>query len=123
MIKLPLKALFIGFVLYLAPGALAQDDPGLEDLSGIPVMDGLTEDLSHRVVFDKVEGRIIRTLLVGNVAPDQAVSFYREVLFQLGWIEESAGDELIYTRDEEHLTLTFSDTEPLEVTVSLRPLS
>ena len=123
MIKLSLKALFMGFILCLAPGALAQDDPGLEDLSGIPVMEGLVEDFSHRVIFDKAEGRIIRTLLVGNVAPDQAVSFYREVLFQLGWIGENAGNGLVYTRDEEHLTLTFSDTEPLEVTVSLRPLS
>ena len=123
MIKLSLKALFMGLVLCLASGALAQDDPGLEDLSGIPVMEGLVEDFSHRVIFDKAEGRIIRTLLVGNVTPDQALSFYREVLFQLGWIGESAGDGLVYTRDEEHLTLTFSDTEPLEVTVSLRPLS
>ncbi len=123
MKRLIITALVFLFALAPLPAARSQQDPGFEALSGIPVMEGLVEDFSHRVIFDKAEGRIIRTLLVGNVAPDQALSFYREVLFQLGWIEESAGDELVYTRDEEHLTLAFSATEPLEVTVSLRPLS
>lgn len=123
MKRLIITALVFLFALAPFSAARSQQDPGFEALSGVPVMEGLVEDFSHRVIFDKAEGRIIRTLLVGNVAPDQALSFYREVLFQLGWIGESAGDELVYTRDEEHLTLTFSDTEPLEVTVSLRPLS
>lgn len=123
MIKLPLKALFIGFVLCLAPGALAQDDPGLEDLSGIPVMDGLTEDLSQRVVFDKPEGRIIRTLLTGNVTPGQATGFYSEALFQLGWKLTKSDETLVFTRDEEQLTLALSGEGPVEIVLSLRPLS
>ena len=109
-------------VIFSLP-ALAQDAPGFEPLSGIPVMEGLVEDLTQRVVFDKVEGRIIRTRLVGDIELDNAISFYREVLFQLGWIEESRGSDLIFTRDEEHLALAFSNTKPLEVTISLRPLS
>ena len=123
MKRLIITTLVFLFALAPFPGASSQEGPGFEALSGVPVMEGLSENLSHRVVFDKAEGRIIRALLVGNVARNQAVSFYREVLFQLGWIEESAGDELVYTRDEEHLTLTFSNTEPLEIIVSLRPLS
>jgi len=110
--------------VFMTPSPVsAEDDPGFEALMGFPVMEGLHENLSQRVVFDKAEGRIIRTLLVGDIGAAEAAAFYREVLFQLGWAADTGAAGLTFTRDEEELTLSFSNTRPLELTISLNPLS
>jgi len=123
MKRLTITLLALVTAIFVFPVAKAERIANFETLSGIPVMEGLEEDLTQRVVFDKAEGRIIRTILVGNVAPAEAAAFYREVLFQLGWVEEASGAEMTFIRDEEVLTLSFSGTETLLLTISLKPLS
>lgn len=71
----------------------------MEDL---PVMSGLVEDPSARVVFDKPQGRIVQITAGGDVAPSEVRQFYREVLPQLGWTRTGAD---IYRREGEVLRL------------------
>lgn len=117
--------LILLLAVQFAPG-LAEETPGLESLTGIPVMAGLQEDLSERVVFDKAEGRIVFAQFSGSVSKNDVINFYRETLFQLGWVLDYEGrenDRVGFTRENEELIITITRTEPLEVTVALRPTS
>ena len=108
--------------LIIAAPLRAQEDVSLSDLSGIPVMEGLSEVADERVIFDKPEGRIVQAVFTGGVARADAVSFYRETLHQLGWAE-AEGEEgaLVFSRDDEKLTLTVSEGAVLRIRFELSP--
>lgn len=122
---LSLKLLFILLLaVQFSPGlGLTEETPELESLTGIPVMAGLSENTSERIVFDKPEGRIIHTTLAGDVTSDQVLTFYRETLFQLGWVMVEGPGPLTFYRDQERLTLTIIGPSPLELIIDLRPTS
>lgn len=116
-------ALALGLITSVA---FAQTDESLEDLAGIPVMSGLQEMPLERIVFDKPEGRIIHAALAGAADIDAAVEFYRESLGQLGWGVDgdtaAGGDRvLLFSRDGEILTLTFSPGDQLALAIDLKP--
>ena len=103
----------------------SQEPTTLEALTGIPVMIGLEEDFDQRIIFDKPEGRIIHVVLGGDLDPAQALDFYKEVLYQLGWqaLESDEGQGLVLTRDQEHLTVLVTRESPLELKLELKPSS
>lgn len=119
-----MKILFAVLLLLFTGPALAQDAPPFQELTGIPVMDGLTEDTDARLVFDKPEGRIIEARFAGQVSPEDVMVFYKETLFQLGWVLNDVGTgalEADFSREEEDLTITLTSTEPLEMTLEIGP--
>ena len=109
----------------LATVAGAEEPSNLEGLVGIPVMAGLVEDLDQRIIFDKPEGRIIHVVLKGDVSLDEAFRFYQEVLYQLGWElpQDRTRHSIIFNRDQEYLTVSAVQVEPLELIFDLKPSS
>lgn len=116
---------FILFALFVfASPALAEDESGLAELIGIPVMEGLSEDADARLVFDKPEGRIVHARFGGSVSAGEVITFYRETLFQLGWVPDNESQEnnrASFTRESERLIIIITRDEPLEVTLDLGP--
>lgn len=116
---------FILFALFVfASPALAEDESGLAELIGIPVMEGLSEDADARLVFDKPEGRIVHARFGGSVSAGEVITFYRETLFQLGWVPDNESQEnnrASFTRENEKLIIIITRDEPLEVTLDLGP--
>lgn len=113
-------------VFLMALPASSQDEPGFTALSGVPLMEGLSEVPESLVVFDKAEGRIIQATVAGNVPRDEAAAFYREALFQLGWeqIEATEGEAkqtLVFVREGERLSVEFTEGAALEIRFSLGP--
>lgn len=85
------------------PGTPSQAAEGFfEVIEDLPVMPGLIEDISTRVVFDKPQGRIVQITARGKVARDKVQQFYREVLPQLGWTWAGGGE---FQREGEVLEL------------------
>ena len=122
----PLARFFLVLFFLLAAPTLApaQEEASLQDLAGIPVMDGLEEDLEARIVFDKAEGRIIHVVLSGNKSRTEVETFYQETLFQLGWLEAIVETgNLVFARDGERLILTITALDPLVLEIDLAPVS
>ena len=114
----------VALFMLMANPVFAQDQAPLQDLVGIPVMEGLEENLDARIVFDKAEGRIIHAVLTGDKTRAEVEAFYQETLYQLGWAEAivEAG-VLVFARDDERLTLAINDSDPLEIEIDLAPIS
>ncbi len=65
----------------------------LQDLEDMPLVPGLAEIDSERVMFDKPEGRIVRTAAEGIVTGAAVQSFYTKTLPSLGWTAVPSGAE------------------------------
>ncbi|MHA1544668.1 MAG: hypothetical protein ACTSU8_05985 [Alphaproteobacteria bacterium] len=115
--------ILFAFLVFASP-ALAEDESGLAELIGIPVMDGLTEAEDARLVFDKPGGRIVHARFGGSVSAGEVITFYRETLFQLGWVPDNESQEKTrasFTRENERLIIIITRDKPLEVTLDLGP--
>ena len=119
-----MRIIFIIFLVFLAAPALAQENSEFFEITGIPVMAGLTEAQDARLVFDKPGGRIIHAQFGGSVSGGEVITFYRATLFQLGWVIYNGSGEnsrASFTRENENLIITITGEEPLEVTLDLGP--
>lgn len=121
-----MKRLLVLILFFFAAPAAAQDDSGLYDLIGVPVMEGLSEIADARLVFDKPEGRIIHAELSGDLPRGMAITFYKETLYQLGWALEGEREDagvtaLMFVRDEEQLLFMVDGLSPLRVVIELGP--
>lgn len=106
-------------LFHSAPPALAEDDAFIYGANDVPLMPGLEEVPSLRIVFDKPEGRIIQLFVRGNVSETEVTAFYRETLPQLGWLPST---ENSFVRDEEKLIFLFETTgNILTVQLSISP--
>jgi len=119
-----MKAFILFALLVFATPTLAQENPEFFEITGIPVMAGLTEAQDARLIFDKPGGRIIHTQFGGSVSGSEVITFYRATLFQLGWVVDNGSGEnsrASFTRENENLIITITGEEPLEVTLDLGP--
>ncbi len=119
-----MKRLFFILLLAFVFPAFAQDDGQFSELTGLPVMEGLTENVDARLVFDKPEGRIIEAHFTGSGPVAGVMDFYRDTLFQLGWVlnqENSTESFAEFLREGERLTIEVTGIEPLEVTLEVGP--
>lgn len=98
--------------------------PVIGDLH-IPLMPGLQELETSRILFDKPEGRIVETELAGPVAAQAAREYYGNTLPPLGWVADpQEGRWLVFHRDGEQLNLGVrEDPNGIVIEVSLRPAS
>lgn len=116
--------IFTFFLVFLATPTLAQENSEFFEITGIPVMEGLTEAQDARLVFDKPGGRIIHARFGGSVSGGEVMTFYRETLFQLGWVIDNGSEEnssASFTRENENLIITVTQEQPLEVILDLGP--
>jgi hypothetical protein len=96
--------LFVAFALLLSLVAAA---PLIEEFD-VPLMPGMAERADQRLAFDKVDGRIIETILEGKVQPKALTRYYQQALPPLGWTPGKAGataTRLVFTRGPERLVL------------------
>ena len=86
---------------------------GLEDIPLFKNMEYVEDSL---VLFDKVDGRYVSTEISGNYNYDEVISFYKNILPNLGWKEtrlltfERAKEilELKTTINNDKITIIFS---------------
>ncbi len=73
----------------------------LSVIPDIPLMQGLREDVSESVIFDKEQGKVAETVVFGeNITPEEVNLYYRETLGQLGWKAQNTG---FFLRNDEQL--------------------
>lgn len=92
-------------------GVAAAQEKYLDAVEDMPLMDGLYETGEGGMVFDKPNGRIVRTIAEGRVSLVTARRFYENTLPQLGWVRhkklELIGDLLVFDRESERLEIEF----------------
>lgn len=111
---LALCALFLA----AAPAALAET-LFLKDIDDVPLAEGLVEDRSAALVFNKPAGRIVEAEAAGTLPLEEVRGFYGTTLPQLGW---QAGGRDSFTRGDEQLTLSYSrEGDRLVVHFTLQP--
>ena len=77
------RLILTGVIAALALPVMATDF--LQFVEDLPLAPGLVEDVGASVVFDKPNGRIVRTKASGPPPSATIVSFYRQTLPELGW--------------------------------------
>ncbi|HXV74123.1 MAG TPA: hypothetical protein VD713_05275, partial [Sphingomonadales bacterium] len=116
------RCMFLLFSLLFFAGLSPAAGEDFAALSGVPVMEGLSEVPDSLVVFDKEEGRLIEAALAGGVAPEDAAAFYREALFQLGWALDAETPAMLgFSREGERLLIEFEEGRPLTLRFRLGP--
>ncbi|GAB5389588.1 MAG: hypothetical protein Alpg2KO_25560 [Alphaproteobacteria bacterium] len=101
----------------LAQSGQADFVPGLDD---VPLMTALSQQGGYDLVFDKPEGRIVESVVTGDVQALSVKAFYDQNLPQLGW--KSAGQDR-WLREGEVLQLQYfsTETQTLGVRFTLKP--
>lgn len=105
------RMMVLGFALCIGGAAMAAEKVSgyLDAIEDMPLMEGLHETGEGGIVFDKPNGRIVRSVAQGKVAADDVRAFYIDSLPQLGWVRlpklELIGDLLIFRRETERLEI------------------
>ncbi len=112
---------FVAAILCAAPAfADARFFATLED---VPLAPGLEERVSG-FSFEGAGGRVTSALAEGRATPGAVRAFYVETLPQLGWSFSPGGDDLVFLRGRERLTLAISPSGAgahLDVRLFTRP--
>lgn len=84
----------------------------LDAVEDMPLMEGLHETGEGGIVFDKPNGRIVRSVAEGHVSIAAVRRFYIDTLPQLGWERrkklELIDDLLVFNRETERLEIEMS---------------
>lgn len=107
------RILVLGFALGLSWAGLASAEEKasgyLDAIEDMPLMEGLRETGEGGIVFDKPNGRIVRSVAEGRVPVNDVRKFYIDTLPQLGWVRrqklELIGDLLVFRRETERLEI------------------
>ncbi|MDB2668268.1 hypothetical protein OAI46_05635 [Alphaproteobacteria bacterium] len=105
-------ALLVGLATLGPLTAAKAQDSYLSAASDIPLPPQLQETSEAALVFDKPQGRIVQ-MSAGYTSkkpkPQSVVAFYRSILPNLGWRDESASDtRLTFKRESEMLQVTMA---------------
>ena len=94
----------------------------LADMDDMPLAPGLAEIEAERLVFDKAEGRILRTAASGVTTADAVRDFYLTTLPALGWrVTGTEAGYLMLDREHERLEILIEGTRPVFVRFALQP--
>jgi hypothetical protein len=123
------RILLLGFALCIGGVAVAEEKASgyLDAIEDMPLMEGLHETGEGGIVFDKPNGRIVRTIAEGKVPASEVRKFYIDSLPQLGWVRrqklELIGDLLVFRRETERLEIqTVPENDGMtEVRFSIEP--
>ena len=87
--------------------------PFFEILPDIPVMPGMQELVDEAIIFDKPEGRFIKTTAISEShTKSQIIQFYSKALPALGWMKIS---DLKYKRGTYLLTIAVEQTDNIQI--------
>lgn len=104
-----LVTLVMGFGFVATARADDQVSGYLDAVEDMPLMEGLRETGDGGIIFDKPNGRIVRSIAEGKVGVVAARSFYANTLPQLGWVRqeklELIADLLVFDRENERLEI------------------
>ena len=101
--------------LVLALPAYAADVAYSTILPDLPLMQGMTEQASDAVVFDKPSGRIVDLTATSTAAPADILAFYQKTLPPLGWHMQGSG---IFVREQEKLVISFDSNNVTHFSIS-----
>lgn len=99
----------------------------LDAVEDMPLMEGLHETGEGGIVFDKPNGRIVRSIAEGRVTVTSVRHFYTDTLPQLGWQRlkklELIDDLLVFNRENERLEIEIVSEKKgiTEVRFSIEP--
>ena len=103
-------AIFLASIVFTHP--LCAEEPAsgyLDAVDDMPLMEGLHETGEGGIVFDKPNGRIVRSIAEGHVSSAAVRNFYITSLPQLGWQRvkklELINDLLVFNRETERLEI------------------
>ena len=121
------SVLMIASVLAVAATLAATADDGfLSSIDDMPLPAGVSENEDMMMVFDKPNGRILRTVATGRIDPDAARTFYTDSLPQLGWraMTASPQDGLLFEREGERLEIDIAPVSggQTEIRFSIEPI-
>lgn len=109
----------LAILLVLAAMPAGAESAYLADIDDLPLAEGLVEDPSARVVFDKPAGRIVEAVARGPVAANTVRSFYMQTLPALGWRAVAGG---VWARGGEQLKIEIGpDGPPVVVRFAITP--
>lgn len=114
---------FLGTMLALTVSAnVAAETRFLADMDDMPLAPGLQEIETERLVFDKAEGRILRTAASGVTTLAAVRDFYVATLPALGWrVTGTDTGYLMLDREHERLEIVIEGTMPVFVRFALQP--
>lgn len=121
-------AVFLASTFFVYPLHAEEKASGyLDAVDDMPLMEGLHETGEGGIVFDKPNGRIVRSIAEGRVTIAAVRQFYVDTLPQLGWVRakklELIDDLLVFNRESERLEIEMAK-EPngmTEVRFSIEP--
>ena len=91
----------------------------LTGFSDLPIMPGMQELPDANISFDTASGRIVEAFAQTEQSVEKIVSFYKNVLPQLGWRVEK---DTMFVRDTEILIINLrKDRDSVIVQFSLEP--
>ena len=91
----------------------------LTGFSDLPIMPGMQELPDANISFDTVSGRIVEAFAKTEQTVERILSFYKDVLPQLGWRVEK---DTMFVRDTEILIIDLrKDGDSVIVQFSLEP--
>lgn len=101
--------------LLLASPAYAVDVTYSTILPDLPLMQGMTEQASDAVVFDKASGRIVELTAISTSSPADILAFYQKTLPPLGWQMQGSGT---FVREQEKLVISFDSNNVTHFSIS-----
>ncbi len=120
--------LCLGSATFVASAQAEEKAAGyLDAVEDMPLMEGLHETGEGGIVFDKPNGRIVRSIAEGRVTETSVRHFYADTLPQLGWKRlkklELIDDLLIFNREKERLEIEIVSEQKgiTEVRFSIEP--
>jgi len=121
-----MKIFSLIILMFLSTSAYGQDAHFLPNFGDVPVMEGLSEMETARVVFDAPGGTIATSVLVGNTTKKDVRAFYDTSLVALGWTKRNSKTkyQLVFERGAERLTISMEQRKKqLKLIFSLIPIS
>ena len=121
-----MKTFSLIIMLFVSSTAYGQDAHFLQNFGDVPVMEGLTEMETSRIVFDAPGGTIATAILSGTMKKKDARAFYDASLTALGWakLDSKTKYQLVYERGAERLTVSMEQRKKqLKLIFNLVPVS
>jgi hypothetical protein len=114
------------FAFCFGMSAFAQDSEEptfLEGFPDVPVIDGVHEVASERVVFDTPGGTVAQTTLQTRDTVHKALLNFNDALVALGWNCKPASESMLCTRDTSKLVFQAPEPEqkPTRIILRLEP--
>ena len=111
--------LVFAFMNVLSSALVCSTEKFITGFSDLPIMPGMQELPDSNISFDTASGRIVEAFTKTEQNVEKILSFYKNVLPQLGWRVEK---DTMFVRDTEILILDLrKDRDSVIVQFSLKP--